>query len=41
MASDDERKSKADILKSREEFPGWKRRMEMLAQSKGDTAGIF
>ena len=41
MSDDESHKSKADILKSRGEFPGWKRRMEMVAQSRGDTEGIF
>ena len=37
MSDDESYKPKADILKSRGEFPGWKRRMEMIAQSRGDT----
>ena len=41
MSDDETYKNKADVLRSREEFPGWKRRMEMMAQSKGDTEGIF
>ena len=41
MSDDESYRSKADILKSRSEFPGWKRRMEMVAQARGDTEGIF
>ena len=41
MSDDESYKPKADILKSRGEFPGWKRRMEMIAQSRGDTEGVF
>ena len=41
MSDDEAYKSRADILTSRSEFPGWKRRMEMIAQSRGDTEGVF
>ena len=41
MSDDETYKNKADILKSREEFPGWRRQMEMLAQDRGDVEGIF
>ena len=41
MESDDESKGKAAKLESREEFPGWKGLMLLLALEKGDTDGIF
>ena len=41
MASDDETKDKVGMLDKREEFPGWKGRMLLLAMEKGDTDGIF
>ena len=41
MASDDESKDKASKLTCREEYPGWKSRVQMLALAKGDVNGIF
>ena len=41
MTSDDETKDKVGMLDKREEFPGWKGRMLLLAMEKGDTDGIF
>ena len=40
MASDDESKDKASKLTCREEYPGWKSRVQMLALAKGDVNGI-
>ena len=41
MASDDESNKKAVKLETREEFPGWKERMGLLALEKGDFDGVF
>ena len=43
MASDDESKDSTGKLTSREEYPGWKSRVQMLALAKGarDVNGIF
>ena len=41
MASDDESKDAKGGLKTREELPGWKRQMRMLALALGDTDGVF
>jgi len=41
MSSDDESNKKAVKLETREEFPGWKERMGLLALEKGDFDGVF
>ena len=41
MASDDETNDSHKQLDHREQFPGWKSRMSLLAMAKGDTDGIF
>ena len=42
MANDDEDKEhKGSYLDRREEFPGWRRDMKMLALSYGDIHGVF
>ena len=41
MASDDETNDSLKQLDHREQFPGWKSKMSLLAMAKGDTDGIF
>jgi hypothetical protein len=41
MDSDDESTKGTGKLNSREEFPGWKAKMQLIAMRKGDTDGIF
>ena len=41
MASDDETSDNQSKLEHREQFPGWKAKMSLLAMAKGDVDGIF
>ena len=41
MASDDETKDKVGMLNKREEFPGWKGRMLLLAMEKGESRSQY
>ena len=41
MPSDDDEKDRDNVLEHREQFPGWSRKMEMLAMAKGDIYGVF
>ena len=41
MASDNDDDTTSGKLDKREEFPGWKAKMQLLCMEKGDNDGIF